>query len=319
MCASFSRPHFPWTAPRRFFDRYWPSGVTRPRVERTGDTALHHMVVEHRQRFDTEHVTDEELLRVRAAYMACVDYLDEILGDFLATLERDGLLENTIVVYTTDHGEMGGENGMFYKNTWHEPASHVPFIIQTPEQRRGEAAPSRLKTPVSLGDLFPTLCGLVDVVAPEGLDGEDLSIAIHSAATECAHKPVLSQSVPSWRMLRQGQYKYVAFREGPEVLFDLQTDPDEQRNLAGDPAQATVLVDLRAKAMAGFDFEEVAERAREEREALRERFPMRIKGQTPNQLLLPDGRLVEGDAALFLSTVLAERAWEAFDDWPIEQ
>ncbi|MGH2352358.1 MAG: sulfatase-like hydrolase/transferase, partial [Chloroflexota bacterium] len=276
LCASFSRPHFPWTAPRRFFDRYWPQGVTRPRVGRTGDTALHPMVVEHRRRFDTEGVTDEELLRVRAAYMACVDYLDEILGDFLATLERDGLLDNTIVVYTTDHGEMGGENGMFYKNTWHEPAAHVPFIIQTPEHRRGDLAPARLKTPVSLGDLFPTLCGLVGVEPPAGLDGVDLSAAIRNASSECERGPVLCQSVPNWRMLRQGRHKYVAFREGPEVLFDLQTDPDEQRNLAADPAHASVVAELRAKTMAGFDFEAVAERARDERAALQQRFPKRI-------------------------------------------
>ncbi|MBI3974094.1 MAG: sulfatase-like hydrolase/transferase [Chloroflexi bacterium] len=319
LCASFSRPHFPWTAPRRHFERYWPQGVTRPRLGRTADTDLHPMVVEHRRRFDTEHVADEELLRVRAAYMACVDYLDEVLGDFLATLERDGLLENTIVVYTTDHGEMAGENGMFYKNTWHEAAAHVPFIIQTPEHRRGALAPSRLRTPVSLGDLFPTLCGLVGVEPPDGLDGHDLSGAIRSSASECERGPVISQSVPGWRMLREGRFKYVAFRDmdAPEVLIDLETDPGEQRNLAAGPAHATVLAGLRAKAMAGFDFETVAPHAEQHRREMRERFPMRITGRTPNQLLLPDGRLVEGDAALYLPEALVtEHAWEAFDDWP---
>lgn len=317
LCASFSRPHFPWTAPRRHFGRYWPDGVTRPRVGRTSDTDLHPMVVEHRRRFDTEHVTDEELMRVRAAYMACVDYLDETLGDFLGTLERDGLLENAIVVYTTDHGEMAGENGMFYKNTWHEAAAHVPFIIQTPAQRRGEHAPSRVKTPVSLGDLFPTLCGLAELAPPDGLDGVDLSGAVRSGAAECDRGPVLSQSVPTWRMLREGRHKYVAFPDAPEVLFDLSTDPGEQRNLAADPAHAATVQDLRRKTMAGFDFQTAAERMRTEREALRERFPMRIAARTPNQLLMPDGRLVEGDAALYLPEALvAEHAAEAFDDWP---
>jgi choline-sulfatase len=319
LCASFSRPHFPWTAPRRYFERYWPDGVTRPRAGRTADTDLHPMVVGHRRRFDTEHVTDEELMKARAAYMACVDYLDEVLGDFLATLERDGLLEDTVVVYTTDHGEMAGEHGLFYKNTWHEAASRVPFIVQTPEQRRGQEAPARLQTPVSLGDLFPTLCGLAGVEPPAGLDGVDLSGAIRSGATACERPPVICQSVPGWRMLRDGRFKYVAFREGPEVLIDLQDDPDEQRNLAPDPAHAATLARLRARAMAGFDFDLLAERQEREQAEMRRQFPMRIEGRTPNQLLMPDGRLIEGDAALYLPSVVAARPWEVFDDWPGER
>lgn len=318
LCTSFSRPHFPWTAPRRYFERYWPDGVTRPRIERPSGIEEHPFVTGHRRRFATENVTDEEMLRARAAYMACVDYLDEILGDFLGTLERDGLLENTIVAYTTDHGEMAGELGMFYKNTWHEASAHVPFIISTPEQRRGVQPTSRLKTPVSLGDLFPTLSGLAGIAPPDGLDGVDLSAAIRAGQAECERPPVMSQSAPTWRMLREGEMKYVAFREGPELLFDLESDPDERQNLAMDPAHAQTLADLRSKAMNGFDFEEVDERMKREQGEMRERFPMRIEGRTPNQLLMPDGRLIEGDTALYLPAVVAEHPAEVFDDWPGE-
>jgi hypothetical protein len=117
-------------------------------------------------------------------------------------------------------------------------------------------------------------------------------------------------------MLREGRFKYVAFPDAPEVLFDLRADPGEQHNLASDPAHAAVVEDLRRKTMAGFDFAAVAERMRTEREALRQRFPMRIEGRTPNQLLMPDGRLIEGDAALYLPSVVAEHPSEVFDDWP---
>jgi choline-sulfatase len=316
LCASFSRPHFPWTAPRRYFERYYPSGVTPPRVGRTGDTAQHAHTLAHRKRFNTDVVTDEEITRGRAAYMACVDYLDEALGDFLGTLERDGLLDNTVVVYTTDHGEMGGEHGLWYKNTWHEAAAHVPFIISAPEQRRGEQAPSRLATPVSLGDLFPTLCGLVGIAPPSGVDGVDLSGAVRSGARECERPPVISQAVPNWRMLRRGRFKYVAFGDAPELLIDVVSDPDEQHDLSGDAAHAPVLEELRAHCFADFDFDAAAERRDRESADLRERFPMRIQARTPNQLLLPDGRLVEGDAVLYLPHVVAERAAGAFDDWP---
>ena len=321
LCASFSRPHFPWTAPRRYWDRFWPDGATPPRVGRAGDAADHPFVVGHRQRFQTEDVTPEEIHRARAAYMACVEYLDEILGDFLAVLERDGLLDNTIVVYTTDHGEMAGEHGLFYKNTYHEAASHVPFIVQTPGQRRGTASPLRVQTPVSLGDLFPTLCGLAGVPLPDGVDGVDLSPAIRTGDTVPARRPVISQSVMgphAWRMLRRADHKFVTFADpaSPDLLFDVAHQPDEQRDLAADPAHASLLAELRAACLDGFDFRDVQTRAERERAALAERYPRRYTGQTPNQLLLPDGRLVEGDAALYLPTVVAERPADVLDDWP---
>ena len=77
-----------------------------------------------------------------------------------------------------------------------------------------------------------------------------------------------------------------------------------------------MLAELRAEAMAGFDFEQTVQRMEREREALLKQFPMRIQARTPNQLLLPDGRLVEGDAALYVPGVVAERASDMFSDWP---
>ena len=181
---------------------------------------------------------EEDTRRGRAAYFACVDFLDEILGDFVATLERDGLLEHTIVVYSTDHGESAGEHGLWFKTMWNEAAARVPFFIQTPEHRAGTLAPTRIDTPVSLVDLFPTLCGLTGVTPPDTLDGEDLSPAIRTASRQIEHGPVLCQHLPNWRMVRRGPYKYVAVRDHPELLLNVEDDPDEQRDLSADPAAA---------------------------------------------------------------------------------
>ena len=87
---SFSRPHFPLTAPKRFFDRYYPEGVTPPWVCRTGDSTDHPMTVGAIKGFRTDEIAEDEMLKARAAYFAAVDFLDEILGDFLALLDRDG-------------------------------------------------------------------------------------------------------------------------------------------------------------------------------------------------------------------------------------
>lgn len=317
LCASFSRPHFPWTAPRRYFERYWPDGATPPRVGRDGDLANHPFAVKHRKNFRVDDLSEEDTMRGRAAYFACVDFLDEIVGDFLAILERDGFLENTIVVYTTDHGESCGEHGLWFKTMWNEAAARVPFIIQTPEHRSGTLAPTKVEMPVSLCDLFPTLCGLTGVEPPNTLDGVDLSGAIRDSASQVEHGPVFCQHLPNWRMIRRGAYKYVAVRDFPEMLLNVEEDPDEQHNLAGDPAHSELLKELREIALDGFSFEEVQRQAREEHAALEGRFPRRVEGQTPNQMILPDGRLVEGDAVLYLPHVLAEDAKEAFADYPV--
>jgi choline-sulfatase len=260
--------------------------------------------------------TAEETARARAAYFACVEYLDEILGDFLACLERDGLLENTIVVYTADHGEMAGEHGLWYKNTFLEASARVPLLVQLPEHRRGELAPSRVRTPVSLVDLFPTLCGLVGVTAPDGLDGTDLSGAIRGGAAELERGAVLCQYLPQWRLVRRGDHKLVAFADGSELCFDLRDDPDEQRDLVRAGAEGETVEALRRLVGQGVGFAEVERRAREERSRLKERYPIKVRGSTPNQRILPDGRLVEGDAILYQPVVLSERAADAFDDWP---
>jgi choline-sulfatase len=238
LCASMSRPHFPLNAPKRHLDKYWPTGVTPPKVGRTGDSFDHPMTQGMRKGFEADRIDGDELAKARAAYFACVDYLDEVIGDLLAVLEKDGLLENTIIVYTSDHGEMVGEHGVWWKNSWHEASARVPFIFQTPAQRRGQIKPHQINTPVSLADLFPTLCGLAGINQPDGLDGMDLSTAV-TTGQEPQRGYVCSDVLfdrwgkgTSFRMVRDGKYKYIGFADAPELLFDLEADPFEQSNLA---------------------------------------------------------------------------------------
>ena len=147
LCLSFSRPHFPLTAPRRHFERYWPEGVTPPKVGPTGDAFNHPMSVGMRKGFRAEEITTEEMMKARAAYFACVSYLDEIIGDLLARMERAGLLDNTIIVYTTDHGEMAGEHGVWWKQGWYEACTRVPLLISLPQHRTGRTPPQCFPIP----------------------------------------------------------------------------------------------------------------------------------------------------------------------------
>lgn len=320
LCASFSRPHAPFTAPARHVDRYWPDRVTPPRVGRSGDTVDHPLTAAFRATHGFDQTTREQILRSRAAYFACVDYLDEVLGDFLAVLEHAGFLDNTIVIYTSDHGEMCGEHGLWTKTLWHEASVRVPLMVQLPEHRQGVLAPQSVQTPVSLGDVFPTLCDLVGIEQPADLDGADLSDAIRRAMEPVDHQVIAQYLIPQvadgtqWRMVRQGRYKYVAFQNAPELLFDLDRDPDEQVNLASDSAYDEVLRALRAQVPE--DLFAAAEAKREADEQLHQTYGSRVHAQTSNQLVLPDGRIVEADTALYQPVVLTERPQEAFDDWP---
>ena len=305
--ASFSRPHFPLTAPRRHLDRYLDK-VAPPRTGRSGDSADHPMTSGMAQGFQVDAIDHDEMMQARAAYFACVDTLDEILGDFLAVLDRDGLLDETIVVYTSDHGELCGEHGLWWKNSWHEAASRVPFIISTPEHRQGDVPASRPEAPISLGDLFPTLCGLTGVDAPDGLCGTDLTPAVQGGAMPARRNPVRCQNLgPRWgegtefRAVLDGPYKYVAFRGCDDLMFDTVTDPLEQINLAGSHPEAARLREL---ALAGFSFDQAEADRKRDTATTKAANAAKPICRTPNQILLGDGRLVECDTVLYEPNVI---------------
>jgi len=323
LCASFMRPHFPLTAPRRHFERYWPDGVTEPKVGWEGDTADHPFTHAMAEGFETEDVTEEEAMRARAGYFACVDYLDEVLGDLLSTLDRENRLENTIIVYTSDHGEMNGEHGQWWKQAYWEASTRVPWFVQLPDQRSGERDPAGIETPVNLIDLFPTLCGLAGLDAPEDVDGMDLAESVRTG-TEPERGPVVSNKFSDnwgedveWRLVRDGRYKYIAFRNAPELLFDLEADPLETRNLALDAEgeDREALERLRAYVEETVDWTAIAEqRERDQREG--EQHELGIPTGTGNAYHLPDGRVVDAMTPLYCPHVLAENPERVYGDYP---
>ncbi len=320
-CLGFSRPHFPLTAPRRWIERYEPGRISRPRVAPGGDAYDHPMSQGMRAGFQTDDIDDAEMMRARAAYFACVSYLDQILGDMLLRLEQDGLLDNTIIVYSTDHGELAGEHGMWWKNGWFEGCTRVPLIISTPQQRKGALPARQISTPVGLVDLFPTLCGLAGARAPADLDGVDLTAAVIEGR-EPPDRPIVSDALtPRWgdgtefRSVRQGHYKYVRFRNAPPLFFDLAADPGEQQNLIerGIPAEARdQFVAMADFANRSLDFDK-AERLRTERDgSLHQQFAQSVPASTGNLYMMPSGDVVNADDILYSPTVIGHKNTEMF-------
>ena len=326
LCASFSHPHFPLTAPKRHFDRYWPEGVTPPRAPAAGDAYDHPMSVGMREGFKVDRISEDEMMRSRAAYFGCISYLDQVIGDLLLRLEADGLLENTIVVYSTDHGEMAGEHGTWWKNGWYEACTHIPMIVSTPEQRRGTQQAQAINTPVRLIDLYPTFCGLADIGAPDNLDGADLTEAVQGHG-DAPDLPVFCDGLkPRWgagtefRMVRQGKYKYVRFRDAPPLFFDLEADQNEQHNLIDSASgEAAIARDSLAKlAQESIDFDAAEQERRTEDAALQEAYALDVPDRHGNQYLMPSGLLVDGDDMLYAPDVLANEPAKLFADWPVE-
>ncbi len=325
LCASFSRPHFPLTAPRRWIERYRPDRISRPMFPAGGDAYDHPMSAGMRKGFMAEDIDEAEMMRARAAYFACVSYLDEMIGDMLLRLDAAGFLENTIVVYTTDHGEMAGEHGAWWKNGWYEGCTRVPLIVSTPAQRNGAEEAARCTAPVALLDLFPTFCGLAGTEAPGHLDGVDLSASIRSGVEPAARPIVTDNLIPRWgegtefRSVRKGKYKYVRFRSFPPLFFDLEDDPGERKNLfaRGCSGEAeAALRELEAFANESIDFDE-AENLRTVRDGkLHEEYPQTVNPHSGgNCYFMPSGRIIAGDDLLYEPTVIAENPEDAFGDY----
>ena len=334
LCASFSRPHWPVTVPRRYFERYWPDSVTPPKVGCMGDTVNHHITQQAVGSNQSNKLSEETAMQARAAYFGCVDYLDEVLGDLLFLLDRDGLLENTIIIYTSDHGELAGEHGLWGKTTWHEASVRVPWLVQLPEHRSGALPAVRLQTPVSLADLYPTLCGLAGIEIHDELEGVDLSAAVRSGQ-EPGRGPVSTinfvrpdKSLDHY-ILREGRYKYVRCRPPtPDLLFDLQDDPLEQTNLLTNGAHehADIIVRMRDWIDTHWDFSTADEqKERDQAETEANALPdfmhpgeLYIKGNLSmgNFYLLPDNRLVAADTPLYNPVMLTDKPQDVFSDWP---
>ena len=299
LCASYQRPHHPLTAPACYFRHYWPDGPALSPLPTGYPDSIHP-----HDRFivDDYHLAEfsrEDLRRGLAAYYASVDFMDDCAGDLLSGLEREGLLDNTIIIYTSDHGDLESEHGLWWKRSYYDGSARVPVLLRVPGGN-----PQRVSAPVELLDLFPTLCELCDLPVPEGLDGESLLPLIRADASsphrkDFARSEHIARMETTFRMIRTSQWKYVEFPEYPPVLFDMKHDPDEEHNLAASPECAAVVAELHQRL---WEDGQSWESLNQQREADRER----LEGErhvcedcSPNQYCLANGEIVNADAMLY--------------------
>lgn len=179
-------------------------------------------------------------IRIRQNYAAMIENIDRWIGLYVDQLEERGELDNTVIVYSSDHGEMLGDHSRWGKQLPFESSSGVPLVMAGPGVRQGE----RVDAMVSLIDLSATFLDLAGVEVPEDMDG--ISMRHLLAGHTDAHREYVFSGLYDWRMVYDGRYKLVTGFDGAEQrLYDLAEDPWEDRDLsAGDPDRCRALQNL---------------------------------------------------------------------------
>jgi choline-sulfatase len=259
---SFVAPHFPLTAPPEHYYRYWRQQLPMPKLYARELRPKHPYIVDYSCNFNYDDYFESEadVKKALSGYFGLVSYLDENIGKVLAALRETGMAEDTVVMYTSDHGDNLGARGLWGKSTMYEEIAGVPLLLAGP----GIPAGKVVETPVSHVDAFPTIMEVAGERMPEGFPGIALSRIIQG---EKPDRTVLSEyhgmgSSTGAFAVRVGRWKYVHYAKYGPQLFDLEKDPEETHDLAEDPVHAKVLEQCRSALYEICDPQEVDARAR---------------------------------------------------------
>ncbi len=235
---SWGPPHFPvHTAPEPYRKLYEGADIhLRPNVPEPS----------------TEYAREE-----CRGYYAHLAALDEGLERVLKAIDRAGIAENTLLVVTSDHGDMLGSQGLIWKHLPFDESIRVPLLIRWPAGLGGQAG-TELPLPLDGPDWLPTLAGLCRLGVPEGVQGRDWSAHLTGQApltgqeaallsAPASTTTLLTRGIEPYRGLRTPRHTYVRTRSGPWLLFDNHADPYQMHNLAGDPASGDLQARLDAR------------------------------------------------------------------------
>jgi choline-sulfatase len=249
LAVGFHRPHLPLVAPAQYFDLYPMEGITLPEAPADDEADIPEPARNGGVPGYKVNATPEQRRAAIRAYLACVSYVDAQAGKLLAALDKLGLRENTIVIFTSDHGWHLGEHGLWHKRSLFEESARVPFIMDWKGAKANGQSSGSL---IELLDVYPTLCDLCGLERPTVLQGASLrevlvnpTAKIHDAAFTQARR---GQDAEIWgRSVRTERWRCTEWEGGAKgiELYDHDNDPFEYRNLAADPASQSTLISLR--------------------------------------------------------------------------
>lgn len=269
---SFVCPHPPYTSRPDYFEYYLNKDLPFPHAGAQSEWPRTPALAELRRVLETDTpFSAQETKRISAAYYGIVNSMDDRVGEVLSALEKAGLSKTTRVIYTTDHGESLGQRGLYGKFTMYEDAAAIPLVMSGPD------IPIRhnVDTPVSLVDFYPTLIEMVTGShAQEKRDGQSL---IPLLVKESPDRSIISEyhavgSENAWYLIRKRNFKLIHYLDSPPELYDLNADPLEERNLAGEAGFITVLDEMNVELRRYLDPVEVDARAKKAQADLIQRY-----------------------------------------------
>jgi choline-sulfatase len=266
LLASFTHPHDPFAITPEYWHRYNHNEIDMPVVPPIPyeDLDPHSRRLYHVCAVNDYAQTNERIRNARHAYYGMISYIDDKVGQLVRALQNSGLASNTVLIFLSDHGEMLGERGLWYKMSFFEGSARIPLLLHAP----GRFAANRVAQPVSLLDLLPTLVELADngrstPTYATPLDGHSLLPHLHDSQTKDNH-PVYGEllgegAIAPLLMVRDGRYKYIYSPPDPEQLYDLESDPQELNNLAGQPQITNIRQSFYDQVLARWDISRLHE------------------------------------------------------------
>jgi iduronate 2-sulfatase len=250
--AGFTKPHLPFIAPKKYWDLYRPEDIklaTNPRPPQDAPKESLHNSAELRIYYtdipDQGPISEEKQRTLVHGYYACVSFTDAMVGRILDEIDRLGMREEVIVVLMGDHGWQLGEHGLWVKHCNYETSLHAPLLMRAPGLAQGRRAEGL----VEYLDIYPTLCDLTGVPAPQHLQGTSLRPQL--THPDAAGKKYVHARFRSGDTVITERYFYTEYLKGGAIgarmLYDHATDPEENFNVAADPARAAVVAELSAE------------------------------------------------------------------------
>lgn len=241
LMVGFPGPHCPYDPPAELADMYDPDDMPDSIPETKESMAFKQDCIEGNKLpwngVDYSEFTEKQKKKVRAHYSALISLIDQQVGRIIQVLKKKGIFENTIIIFSSDHGDYLGDYGMIGKREFYEPAVHIPLIVSHPDKREKQTVDSI----VSLTDLYSTILSMAGL--PYDEDNGDSVVLPCFNESDKERDYLFAPSLAGF-MVAKGPYKYCRYHNGVNVLFDIEKDPTEQVNLIDDPLYKDVVKEL---------------------------------------------------------------------------
>lgn len=280
MFVTFTHPHDPFQTTKDYWNRYQREDISLPANWEQNFLSLsqmNHWIQKHHDFMRPGEI--DNIIKARHSYFANCSYIDDKVGEIIEVLEKQDLRDNTIIIFTSDHGEMLGEHGMWFKRSFYESSVKVPLIINFPNNLFGG---KKVNSVVSLLDVYPTILNIAGASIPDDIDGQSLYPVIKDdkKALNQAFSEFLADGVKTpCRMIQRGSIAYHYIHGYKGELYDYSCDPEQMNNLIDSQKYNSVKKELKMEILKDWDPEKASQKVRDSQKRRRFIAKVRLKNK----------------------------------------